>query len=341
MKKSEKAAYTEEDDINLIQKIAQRDAGAFAIFYDHNARTVFSFLSCLVKNRVENEDILQETFWRVWQQAAAFDAASGTSIVWVLTLARNLGLARLKHLSSSRQDDASAEAISIAPDFLATLSPIAPPAFVRANLLSAMAQEKKISPRLPVAPPAKRKSWLARFPWLMAIGWSMAGIFGAIFFGNINADWQAALRQDDDIASLRLTLSQKEEAMSALRLTLSEKEDRLALMEAQRTLAFALTGASGALSKVFWNPQMNTGLFIAFDLPILQNGKVYQVWAVQKGGSVDAGVFSFSERTGSFKVKSMLNPTDEILSFTVTAEPSGGSQRPTGKILLQGGRASQ
>ena len=351
IKKSNKGAFSKEEEINIVQKIAQRDALAFAAFYDHHSKTVFSFLSQLLKNRGESEDTLQETFWQVWRQAAGYEQTAGTPTVWVLTIAQTLGLNRLKHIAIFRQNDASVEETSrpkgldfkghsvIELHLLANLEQVAPPPSVRTNLLNAMEQEKSITPRLPFAPPAKRKSWIVRFPWLMAIGWALAGIFGAIVFGNINADWQAAVGQDEEIVSLHRTVSEKEEAILSLRLSLSEKEDALALIEARNTVSVTLAGNSfspKALGKIFWNPERNAGLFFAFDLPLPPNGKIYQLWANQKESKVDAGVFSFLEETGSFKIKPIPNPTEAILFFTVTIEPPFGSSEPTGEIVLKG-----
>jgi DNA-directed RNA polymerase specialized sigma24 family protein len=339
MKKPDKISSSKEDDIHLIQKIAQRDPAAFAAFYDHTAKTVFTFLSSLLKNRGESEDTLQETFWQVWRQAASYEQTSGTPAAWVLTIARNLSTDRLKHVAIFRQKDACANETLIEPHLLADVEQVAPPPSVRANLLNAMEQEKSITPRFPFAPPAKRKSFLVRFPWLMATGWVLAGIFGAILFRNINADWEAESRQDAEIASLRLTLAEKEEAILSMQTSLSEKEEALALIEARRTVAVVLMGEPHlphGRGKIFWNPEKNAGLFFAFDLPLPQEGKVYQLWAIQKEVFVDAGVFSFSMETGSFKIKPIPNSAEAVLFFTVTVEPAGGSSQPTGDVLLKG-----
>jgi hypothetical protein len=64
IKKSNKGAFSKEEEINIVQKIAQRDALAFAAFYDHHSKTVFSFLSQLLKNRGESEDTLRKPFGR-------------------------------------------------------------------------------------------------------------------------------------------------------------------------------------------------------------------------------------------------------------------------------------
>ena len=222
---------------------------------------------------------------------------------------------------------------------LTALTQVSPPLSIRTNLLNAMEQEKNITPRFPSAPPVMRKSWLVRFPWMRVIVWAVAGIVGVILFQNINADWQAAGRQEAEIALLRRTLSEKDAALISMRLSLSEKEEVLTLIEAQKTIVVALTGEPSfphALGKAFWNPERNAGLFFAFDLPSPKEGRVYQLWAHQRDSKVDAGVFSFSINTGSFKIKPIPNPTEAVSFFTVTFEPAGGSPQPTGEVVLGG-----
>jgi len=106
MKKSDKWVSTQEAEVNLIRKIAQRDTVAFAAFYDRMSKTGFTFLSRLLKDRVESEDVLQETFWQVWRQAAAYEHTLGSPMVWVLTMARSLGIGRLRQLFKHRRRDA-------------------------------------------------------------------------------------------------------------------------------------------------------------------------------------------------------------------------------------------
>lgn len=106
MKKTEKGASSPEEDIKIMRKVAQRDTAAFTLFYDLHAKLVLAFLSRLLKNRVESEDILQETFWQVWRQAGAYDPTRGTPMAWVMTIARSRGMDRLRQLLVYRRRDA-------------------------------------------------------------------------------------------------------------------------------------------------------------------------------------------------------------------------------------------
>ncbi len=338
IKKTDPEISSKEEDIARILKISQRDFTAFLEFYNHTAKIIFTFLFRLLKDRVESEDILQETFWQVWRQAGSYQRALGTPpTIWALTFARNLGMGRLKQLARFRKDfENNDEDAAIDLSILAVLPQMTPPPSVRANLLHAMEQEKNITPRLSVAPPVPRTSLMMQFPWMRMMVWVIAGLICAGVIKTMVSDWETAERQSKEMALLRLSLSEKEDALLALRLTLSEKEESLALIEARKTIPFTLTGKEGALGKIFWNSERNTGLFFAFDLPSLREGKVYQLWAHQENEKSDAGVFSSFLNTDFVKMKPIPNPLEAILFFTATAEPPGGSSQPTGEVVLKG-----
>ncbi len=204
-------------------------------------------------------------------------------------------------------------------------------------------------PSVPPVVPDTSSPMRVTWPW--TIGWGIAAILGILFSWNLYSQKKTTLRYDTEIEFGRLLLSEKEEALKqretevqSLRLSLAEKEEAIRLIEARQTLSVALTGSSSyshAIGKLFWNPTANVGFFIAFDLPQPPEGKVYQLWAIQGGTPVDVGSFSFSQETGSFKMKPIPNPTDTVSLFTITLEPSGGSVQPTGEILLKGVVPSQ
>ena len=81
----------------LIVRIArQRDHDAFAAFYDTLSSRVYGFLLRLLRNRSDADDVLQETFLQVWNQAGRFDPARANADGWVLMIARSRASDRLR-----------------------------------------------------------------------------------------------------------------------------------------------------------------------------------------------------------------------------------------------------
>jgi len=57
---------------------------------------MFATISPIVANRAEAEDVLQDAYIRVWEKAGSYDAARGRPMSWLITIARNGALDRIR-----------------------------------------------------------------------------------------------------------------------------------------------------------------------------------------------------------------------------------------------------
>jgi len=101
-------------DLSLLQRIAARDTAALAELYDRHSRLVFGLILRIVRDRGEAEDILQETFVRVWNRAEIYDARIGGPLPWIVRVARNRALDRLRARKVRASVDAPAPATETA-----------------------------------------------------------------------------------------------------------------------------------------------------------------------------------------------------------------------------------
>lgn len=85
-----------ESDEDLMARVTLRDSAAFERLYDRHAAVVLGIVTRIVQDRAESEELLQETFWRVWTQAATFDAARGSLRAWLFSIARRQALDLLR-----------------------------------------------------------------------------------------------------------------------------------------------------------------------------------------------------------------------------------------------------
>ena len=84
------------DIANLIARTSLRDRPAFAELYSHTSAKLFGVLVRILKDRAEAEDALQEVYIRVWQKAGGFSADRASPMTWLITIARNHGIDRLR-----------------------------------------------------------------------------------------------------------------------------------------------------------------------------------------------------------------------------------------------------
>jgi len=79
-------------DAELIELVANGEARALEVLYDRYSRVVYSFALRIVGDPQLAEEILQEVFFRVWQQGSGFQSNRGTLITWLLSITHNLAI---------------------------------------------------------------------------------------------------------------------------------------------------------------------------------------------------------------------------------------------------------
>ncbi|HEX9332140.1 MAG TPA: sigma-70 family RNA polymerase sigma factor [Anaerolineales bacterium] len=80
------------DDEILIARVSQGDLTALETLYDRYAATVLGISLKIIGERATAEDVLQETFWRVWQSAVTYQSQRGSFTGWLFRIARNLAI---------------------------------------------------------------------------------------------------------------------------------------------------------------------------------------------------------------------------------------------------------
>lgn len=83
------AVFDRGDEAELVRRLKSREPQAMADFYDRYGRMTYALIYRMVRNTAAAEDLVQETFLRIWNRVQAFDAEKGALGPWVLTVARN------------------------------------------------------------------------------------------------------------------------------------------------------------------------------------------------------------------------------------------------------------
>lgn len=104
-------SYNVYSDEELLQLIAARDSKALESLYERHAQIVYNLIFRIVRNQEIADEILQESFWQVWQKANDF--RGGTAAAWFYRIARNKSLDQLRRqdarpqplLTGSEQDE--------------------------------------------------------------------------------------------------------------------------------------------------------------------------------------------------------------------------------------------
>jgi len=83
-------------DIALLDRVVARDACAIGELYDRHSRLVFGLILRILKDRGEAEEVLQEVFFLVWTRAETYNVALGSPAAWLVRIARNRAIDRLR-----------------------------------------------------------------------------------------------------------------------------------------------------------------------------------------------------------------------------------------------------
>ena len=111
---AEKRAELKATDASLIDRIVQRDESALAALYDRYAGMLSSVLNRILRDTQAAEEILQDIFYQLWRNSAQFDASRGSLSGWLLVIARNRAISRLRRHNPASGDELGENTVVVA-----------------------------------------------------------------------------------------------------------------------------------------------------------------------------------------------------------------------------------
>ena len=102
-------------DITLVERIVARDQDAVGELYDRHNRLLFGLILRILRDRGEAEEVLQEVFVQAWMRSETYSAVLGSPAAWLVRIARNRAIDRL------RANSVRARAVDAAPVDLVAL----------------------------------------------------------------------------------------------------------------------------------------------------------------------------------------------------------------------------
>ena len=84
------------EDIQLIQRIAERDSAAFQTFYQKYSGLIFAAISNVLNDHHDTEDVMQEVLVQLWNKAHLYEPRKGKPLTWLTTMARNRAIDRIR-----------------------------------------------------------------------------------------------------------------------------------------------------------------------------------------------------------------------------------------------------
>lgn len=93
------------NETTLISNLQNGDTQALSVLYDNYSGALYGVILRMCKDEGIAQDILQETFVKIWKKCASYDPAKGKFYTWAYRIARNTTLNELRNPSKLIQTD--------------------------------------------------------------------------------------------------------------------------------------------------------------------------------------------------------------------------------------------
>jgi anti-sigma-K factor RskA len=224
-----------------------------------------------------------------------------------------------------------------------SVEPIAPPQDLKARTIARATNQPQARRDTPVPappvsiarPPHKRSS----LPWLAAAAGIAVAVAAGIYAWTLRSELRSVHQLADSASAqadrLRVDLVASRQDAAKLTRTLS-------VLGAPDVVRVDLKGQGDlatAAVQVYWSAARGLLVLNAGNMPALQNGRVFELWAVPPGAGAQplaAGLFTV-DAAGTVTT---VAPPPAVFpvadAFAITIEPSGGSPQATTPIILLG-----
>ncbi|MDP5070737.1 MAG: sigma-70 family RNA polymerase sigma factor [Congregibacter sp.] len=102
----------------LVERVAQGDRAAFGVLLSEHQQPLSRYARRMLSDHSAADDIVQETFVRLWTRASSFDSSAARLTTWLHNIAHNLCMDSFRRNSRIEftDDDARLESADAGPD---------------------------------------------------------------------------------------------------------------------------------------------------------------------------------------------------------------------------------
>jgi len=93
------------NELALIKRLQNNDSQALSSLYDLYSGAIYGVILRICKDEQRAEDLLQETFLKIWNKASLYHPEKGRFFTWAYRIAKNLTLNELRKDTKLIQSD--------------------------------------------------------------------------------------------------------------------------------------------------------------------------------------------------------------------------------------------
>jgi anti-sigma-K factor RskA len=161
----------------------------------------------------------------------------------------------------------------------------------------------------------------------MAVAASLI-LFSLSLLGNIllYSKWKAA---NSEVIALNTEKQQLADNMNARKAKYDAMAQDMAIMghpDVMKVMMKGMDKSPESMAMIYWNKKSKEVFIELNKLPMPQEGKQYQLWAIVDGKPVDAGMITMTEGDTSLH---RMKDFETAQAFAITLEKAGGVESPT------------
>lgn len=85
---------------HIVSLLAEKDDKAISLLYENYGDTLFGVAYKVVKDEDLAQDILQESFIKIWKKADTYDASKAKLFTWLFRIVRNTAIDKLRSVTN-------------------------------------------------------------------------------------------------------------------------------------------------------------------------------------------------------------------------------------------------
>jgi RNA polymerase sigma factor (sigma-70 family) len=93
LSRKQSISFTEEE---LVALLREKNKTGLEYLYDHYSRALYGVIIQVVQTEELAEDVMQETFLKIWNNFSMFDDTKGRLYTWIVNIARNLAIDKIR-----------------------------------------------------------------------------------------------------------------------------------------------------------------------------------------------------------------------------------------------------
>jgi len=89
----------------LVNRLRNAEEAAFAEMYDRYSGALNGIITRIVRDDEAAQDVLQDSFVKVWKNIQSYDSTKGSFFTWMLNIARNTSIDSLRKLKKENKTE--------------------------------------------------------------------------------------------------------------------------------------------------------------------------------------------------------------------------------------------